>query len=134
MRKFLFNFFRYSFFRPLHCDYWGSRLALLCSLHCLLFPIIFLLLPFSIELIPFHESFEGFLLISGIIFASLSIYHSYYYKYTHWLVLLGFMIACILLSSSYFWHSDSVHFISASGGLLLFGSHLLNRQLARCSI
>jgi drug/metabolite transporter superfamily protein YnfA len=112
-----------------HLDVIGSVISTACALHCLLLPVLILVLPFVGLAFILDESFEMLLLIAAIAIAFSSfLWGTKTHGEVYVFYFLAIALVCFFLSRL---HSLEVYerFLVAGGGIFLVIGHLINRKL-----
>lgn len=124
---------RFSFKGP-WADRFGVVLSSVCAVHCILTPVVFLLLP-SLHLAEFHESFHHTLLVILPLLALVAFVPGYRGHRDLRVFMWAFPgFALILASAFFFEHSHELMptVLSVAGSISLVRAHLLNRHLSVC--
>jgi hypothetical protein len=118
---------------------WADRLGIclsaLCIVHCLLTPVVFLLLP-GLSLFAYHEAFHLPLLIALPALALLAFIPGFRRhqdpKIFFWAVPgMALVVVAVLVFENNIWLEVP---LSISGSLCLIRAHVLNRRLCACCV
>jgi len=109
----------------------GALASFFCALHCAFFPILLTLLPLFGLHVLLSRTFElGMVLTAGGI-ATFSAVRGFRLHGRAWTMVLFIAGILLLLLGFFFQHDDSVHTLSALGGVILVFAHLRNNRQCR---
>lgn len=120
-----------------YANRWSLALSFLCAIHCILTPILVILLPFAT---PFLEKYHWIdLVLAGGVFVlgTSSILHGYRYHHQRKMPAYLFIGGLVLMSSAFILNygyedaGNAHHIISAIGGILAGIGQLQNFRLSR---
>lgn len=111
-------------------------LSAICIVHCLLTPVLVVLLPFVGTFMHDNHWIELIIIASIILLGSSSLKHGYLYHHHNKKPIIFFIIGLILLIISSIIHfiGDNLiwhHIFGVIGGLMVGGAQLYNLKLSR---
>lgn len=120
-----------SFF-SIHLDSLGFFTSLLCAVHCILTPLLIIILPLIGNSFLTSEAFESLIIGMSILLVFSSLIKSYIQNHKKRFPLILAFLGAILLASTYL---VDTHFLEVSlsmiGGSCIAFSHLKNWKLCR---
>lgn len=116
----------------LNLDYFGIGTSIFCAIHCLVTPIILILLPFASLAFLEEEYFEIGILVVSLFIASISFVSSYFQKHKKVLPIILASIGFSLFISGKVvsWENTELIFSIVGGGFVVI-AHYYNLRLIK---
>lgn len=113
-----------------YLDLIGIILSILCAVHCILSPIVLVLLPFSTHFLLSHQV-EIIVVMATVIIAALSLWHAYTAHHHRLRPLRWMLIGTFILMPGIFVHSHDSFFVTLKviGAICIVCAHALNLKL-----
>lgn len=119
-------------FLVFNLDFLGFLTSLFCAIHCLMLPLLTILLP-VLGIAAFeHDYVELPLIALTVVFAGTSLVQSYYKIHRNFIPLFFAALGLVLLVSGHLAGDEAIEIISSAfGGCLIAVAHFKNWKLVK---